>query len=455
MTQIPSGAPDFPTQENRKSFFQRNVFLVKAALIGILTLLLLIPLSMVEGLVHERQSLSLASRHDITERWSEEQTVVGPAITFICRENEETDVQGEKNVRHVVKKRIELLPEDLKIKADVGTTALRRGIYEVTVYRSKLILEGSFRLSQEQRQQLARTCPDTTDCRLSLGLSDLRGLEKQVGLQWDGRRADFVPNNENGLLSGLSTPIDPGALLGADRPVPFRIELELKGSNALYFIPLGGTTSVSIESDCPTPSFTGNFLPSARQVRDDGFSGEWNILGMNRPYPQLLEMEARESAIEQSRFGVELLMPVAQYQMSIRAIKYGALIILLTFVAMLFAETLFRGRLNPLQYLLVGLALVLFYSLLIALCEHLSFGLSYALAACMTLALLAWYTYAILREKKAAWGIGVLLAGLYFYIFVLLQMETWALLAGSLGLFVILGGVMFLSQKINTIKDRR
>ena len=103
----------------------------------------------------------------------------------------------------------------------------------------------------------------------------------------------------------------------------------------------------------------------------------------------------------------------------------------------------------------MGLALVLFYSLLIALCEHLSFGLSYALAACMTLALLAWYTYAILREKKAAWGIGVLLAGLYFYIFVLLQMETWALLAGSLGLFVILGGVMFLSQKINTIKDRR
>lgn len=455
MTQIPSGAPDTPTQENGKSFFKDNAFLIKATLIGILTLLLLIPLSMVESLIHERQRLSFSSCRDITERWSKEQTVVGPVITFAYRQNEETTAQGGGKTQRTLKKRIELLPEDLKIKGNVRTAPLRRGIYEVMVYRSTLILEGSFRLSPEQRQQLIHNDPDTTDCRLSLGLSDLRGLEKQIGLQWGDRRADFVPNNENGLLSGVSSPIALTELLDADSTVPFRIELELKGSNALFFVPLGRTTAVALESDCPTPSFTGNFLPSARQVKEDGFSCEWNILGMNRPYPQLLEMTAREEAIEQSRFGVELLMPVAQYQMSIRAVKYGILVILLTFAAMFFAETLFRARLNPMQYLLVGLALILFYSLLIALGEHLSFGLSYTLASCMTVALLSWYTYAILRAKKAAWGIGVLLAGLYFYIFILLQMETWALLAGSLGLFVILGGVMYLSQKAATVKDKR
>ena len=454
MTPHPPYPQQNPMARKEKNFFQSNAFLVKITLIGILTLLLLIPISMVESLIRERQRLSLSSRDQITERWSKEQTVAAVVLSLPFHTTEQIQNTAGQSIIHQEEKHIELLPDELNIKGEIRTTPLRRGIYEANVYRSVLTIEGRFRLSSEQAQRLNELAADGTNARLSLGISDLRGLEKQVELQWGDSRPEFIPNTENGILSGLSAAIDASALFEPDKTVPFLITLELKGSNALFFAPLGGKTTLHLDSDCPTPSFTGNFLPSDRQVRPDGFSGTWNILGMNRPYPQLLDINGKERAVEQSCFGVELLMPVAQYQMSMRSIKYAVLIVLLTFVAMLFAETITRRNLNPFQYLLVGLALVLFYSLLIALSEHLSFGLSYLCAAAMTIALLLWYAYAILRDKKAAWGIGLLLSALYFYIFVLLQMETWALLAGSMGLFAILGGVMFLSQKINTAKQR-
>ena len=454
MTPHPPYPQQNPMARKEKNFFQSNAFLLKITLIGILTLLLLIPISMVESLIRERQRLSSSSRDQITERWSKEQTVAAVVLSLPFHSTEQIQNTAGQSIIRQEEKHIELLPDELNIKGEIRTTPLRRGIYEANVYRSVLTIEGRFRLSPEQAQRLNELAVDGTNARLSLGISDLRGLEKQVELQWGDSRPEFIPNTENGILSGLSAAIDASALFEPDKTVPFLITLELKGSNALFFAPLGGKTTLHLDSDCPTPSFTGNFLPSDRQVRPDGFSGTWNILGMNRPYPQLLDINGKERAVEQSCFGVELLMPVAQYQMSMRSIKYAVLIVLLTFVAMLFAETITRRNLNPFQYLLVGLALVLFYSLLIALSEHLSFGLAYLCAAAMTIALLLWYAYAILRDKKAAWGIGLLLSALYFYIFVLLQMETWALLAGSMGLFAILGGVMFLSQKINTAKQR-
>lgn len=250
----------------------------------------------------------------------------------------------------------------------------------------------------------------------------------------------------------MAAAVDATPLLQADTTVRFRIEMELKGSDALYFAPIGRTTSIRIESDCPTPSFTGNFLPSHREVRSDGFSAQWDVIGMNRNYPQVFDFTAAEARVQDSVFGVELLVPVAQYQMTERAVKYAILILLLTFVVVLFAETLLRKPLGIFHYLLVGLALILFYSLLIALSEHLRFGWSYAIASVMIVGMLFLYTYALLREKKAALGVGGMLAGLYLYIYILLQMETYALLAGSLGLFVILAGVMFVSQKINRPK---
>ena len=173
---------------------------------------------------------------------------------------------------------------------------------------------------------------------------------------------------------------------------------------------------------------------------------------MNRNYPQILENIGRNEAVQQSAFGVELLVPVAQYQMAVRAVKYAALIILLTFVVVLFAEIVLRRRLGPLPYLLTGLALVLFYSLLVALSEHIGFALSYLTASAMTTGLLLFYMRSVLGRGSAAWGVAGMLMLLYAYIYILMQMETYALLAGSLGLFAILAGVMFLSQKVGIDK---
>ena len=447
----------FPSQpeespQEKKGFFQRNAFAIKLALIGTLVLLLLIPLAMVDSLVYQRESLAQQTRQEITSRWSGTQTLTGPVLTLSYREKE--DKTSPDKASHAEIRQIDLLPDELSVQGEVRTQTLRRSIYEAIVYRSHITLEGTFRLNEDEAAFVRSLSPETADARVSVGITDLRGLEKPLELSWNGDSLTFASGEGrgSGLLSGVAAAVDATPLLQADTTVRFRIEMELKGSDALYFAPIGRTTSIRIESDCPTPSFTGNFLPSHREVRSDGFSAQWDVIGMNRNYPQVFDFTAAEARVQDSVFGVELLVPVAQYQMTERAVKYAILILLLTFVVVLFAETLLRRPLGIFHYLLVGLALTLFYSLLIALSEHLRFGWSYAIASVMIVGMLFLYTYALLREKKAALGVGGMLTGLYLYIYILLQMETYALLAGSLGLFVILAGVMFVSQKINRPK---
>ena len=439
-----SGRPE------KKSFFHRFALLLKLLLIGFLLLILLIPLSMVESLIRERESAADAARTEIAEKWSLAQQIVGPVLSVPCLSVSETaDAQGVKTVRYT-----NILPESLKIEGRVNTQTLSRGIYEAVMYRSSLRLSGEFRLSEEEAARLAEYQADFSKARLSIGITDLRGLEKLAELQWDGQKAGFSPGtgDDTGLSSVLSTGVDAAALSKNDGSIAFSTDLSLKGSESLYFIPVGKMTSVHLSSDCATPSFSGNFLPSQREVSQEGFQSTWNVIGMNRNYPQILENIGRNEAVQQSAFGVELLVPVAQYQMTTRAVKYAVLIILLTFVVVLFAEIVLRRRLGPLPYLLTGLALVLFYSLLVALSEHIGFALSYLTASAMTTGLLLFYMRSVLGRGSAAWGVAGMLMLLYAYVYILMQMETFALLAGSLGLFAILAGVMFLSQKVGADK---
>ena len=215
------------------------------------------------------------------------------------------------------------------------------------------------------------------------------------------------------------------------------------------FTPLGKTTLVSLKSNCSTPSFTGAFLPENREVAENGFSATWKILNLNRNYPQVFTGENWSIDLNDSTFGVNLLLPVDQYQKSIRSIKYAFLIIILTFVICFFVEVLQKKNINPFQYLLIGLALCLFYTLLVSISEHLNFTLSYVIATTMTIGLLTFYLSGILKIKKTAITIGGMLLLLYTYIFILIQMEIYALLVGSIGLFIILAIIMYCSLKIN------
>ena len=234
-----------------------------------------------------------------------------------------------------------------------------------------------------------------------------------------------------------------------EEKIPFGINLRIKGSESAMFTPLGKTTFVSLKSNCSTPSFTGAFLPENREVAENGFSATWKILNLNRNYPQVFIGENWSIDLNDSTFGVNLLLPVDQYQKSIRSIKYAFLIIILTFVICFFVEVLQKKNINPFQYLLIGLALCLFYTLLVSISEHLNFTLSYVIATTMTIGLLTFYLSGILKIKKTAITIGGMLLLLYTYIFILIQMEIYALLVGSIGLFIILAIIMYCSLKIN------
>lgn len=253
---------------------------------------------------------------------------------------------------------------------------------------------------------------------------------------------------------GVHAIVDLSALK-EDKKLPYEMKIKLKGSQSISFTPLGKTTKVSLKANWNTPSFDGNYLPEKREITEKDFSAQWQVLNLNRNYSQVLVnyQNASIKDIENSNFGVNLKMPVEQYQQSMRSTKYAVLIILLTFMVIFFTEILEKTRIHALQYLLVGLALCLFYSLLLSMSEHIGFSMAYLVASALTIALVGGYMLGIIKRKKPAFIMVGLLGVLYIYVFILIQLETFALLAGSLGLFVILAMVMYFSKKIDWFNE--
>lgn len=432
---------------NRPWWTPRRLMAAKVVVIGILTLLLMIPMVMINDLVNERERTANEAVEEVGERWSLPQTVVGPVLTiprYALRRSEESG--RTERVAEVVN----ILPESLDITGDVRTEELRRGLYEAVVYRSTMELRGTFVLPPELTLRPGDPDFPLAEAMLNLGLSDLRGISEPVAVEWGTTETTFDPGiRHNQLLSsGVSCHVD-ALPLAEGRTVTFHIRLALKGSGSLYFAPVGKTTTVALQSNCRTPSFTGAFLPANRSVTDSGFVSDWKVMHLNRNYPQVLTGTDRTESVEASVFGVDVLQPVKRYQQAMRSVKYAILIILLTFVVSFFVEVLQRRHIHPLQYLLVGLALCLFYALLVSISEHTGFGLAYAIASVMTVSLITCYMAAVLKIFRTALVIGALLAALYLNVYILIGLETYALLAGSVGLFVILAVIMYVSQRID------
>ena len=219
--------------------------------------------------------------------------------------------------------------------------------------------------------------------------------------------------------------------------------------------PVGQTTTINLTSDCSTPSFNGYYLPDERQVSNKGFQASWKVLAINRDYPQIVSRTSdNRQQLSNSSFGVELKVPVEQYLKTDRAVKYAFLIILLTFAAVFFIEMRKAKPIHPVQYLLIGIALIIFYTLLLSFSEHMNFGLSYLIASVMTIGMIVVFMASVTKDKKTALGIGLLLAVLYAFVYVLLQLESYALLVGSVGIFIIVGIAMFATQKIEWYKKK-
>jgi inner membrane protein len=246
------------------------------------------------------------------------------------------------------------------------------------------------------------------------------------------------------------------AAAGPGARLPFEIDLDVAGGESLHVLPLGDTTSITMRSPWPSPSFTGRYLPHHREVGDDGFVAEWTLSGLGRPLPAAWMDGTLDASIgTASAVGVEMYSPVDLYQKTLRATKYALLFIGLSFVAYFLFETMGRLQLHPMQYLLVGFANALFYLLLLSLAEHTGFGMAYVLSAGASVVLIAGYSRSVLGGARAAGIMTALLTGLYLFLYLVLQAEDYAMLAGALGLWIILASIMFLTRRIDWYRPRR
>jgi inner membrane protein len=430
----------------------RDSVLFKMIVIGVLMLALLIPLAMVRGLITERQARHDQTATEVANSWGMAQTLAGPVlrVPYLLRGKDENGKMQVWTVNAL------FLPEDLAITGQVNPERRSRGIFEVAVYRARLSWKGTFRQPSLAAWGVAPEDVLWDQAELAFGVPDMRGLRRSVKVSWAGQDLALVPGGavEGLWTSGLRTRVA-GLGGGAEGKIyPFAFDLVLDGSRSLKFLPLGQQTTVTLSSPWPDPSFVGAYLPETRQVGEKGFDATWSVPYFGRSYPQQWRSTeattvAPQEALDASAFGVDLFLPVDAYQKTERSLKYGMLFLLLTFLTFFLYEVFNPFSLHPLQYLLVGSALILFYLLLLSISEHAPFAVAYAVASVATILLIGGYSAAILRGRLRALGTSAALAALYGYLYVLLQAEDYALLLGSVGLFAILALVMFVTRKID------
>ncbi|MBI5608019.1 MAG: cell envelope integrity protein CreD [Deltaproteobacteria bacterium] len=428
--------------------------LAKLLVIAAVMLALLVPLQMIDGLVRERQAQSRSVVQEIAESASGAQRLRGPLLVVPYRERkvvaEEVVVQQDGKANTVVRNKelfedheLVLQPATLQVTGAVKTDTLYRGLYQALTFTSQTKLTGTFELALVD---LARD-PSVTigEVRLAVGVADPRGIRNTPRLRWRTTDVEFLPETGVGKLGrGIHAPI-PLSQLGTSGTATFSLDLELFGTEALSFSPVGKDTRVQVQANWPHPSFFGRALPSHREVRDTGFSADWHSTWLNATGGRI----ARDAVDDDPEFGVRFIQPVDQYLQTDRAMKYAILFVVLTFAGFFLFEVLRRLRVHPMQYSLVGAALAMFYLLLVALSEHLEFAVAYAIASAACVGLIGFYVAHVLQHWLRGLGFAGLLGLLYGTLYGLLQSEDNALLLGAGLLFAALAAVMVLTRRLD------
>ncbi|MDH3346495.1 MAG: cell envelope integrity protein CreD [Desulfobulbaceae bacterium] len=424
------------------SEFVRNSVSIKIIAIGLLVCVLMIPMSMIDSLIQERQMRRDSVINEISDKWGQEQTIAGPVLTIPYKKHFK-DNHGNTSFSFSY---MHFLPKKLHISGSVRPEIRYRSIYEVVLYDVGLNFEGTFEYPRFEELGVPAEDIQWSAATLSMGISDMRGIKDSISAIVAEKTISFQPgiDSKDVLDSGVSAKIE----LPDDKvDFSFKLAVNLNGSHAINFVPIGGTTTVSLVSRWSNPSFSGAFLPNEREITKQGFKASWKILHLNRNYPQ--QWIGNQQRINSSSFGVKLFIPADVYQKSMRTVKYGFMFIVLTFSAFFFSEISNKKRIHPVQYLMVGFAIIIFYSLLISISEHISYGISYLISSLAIIFLITGYSNGILKSKKLSSFIFVILSTLYGYLYIVLQLEDYALLIGSIGLFLILSAIMYVTRKID------
>jgi inner membrane protein len=425
---------------------------LKAVLIGVIVLLLIVPLALLRGLVSERSALREQAYTRVAEGWGGNGVVGGPMLIVPTQRKVVERIDG-KDVTRLLRSDVYLLPARVDMKIDLNMEDEPRyvGIYAVPVYLADVRLTGEFDYAS-LRALAGKQGPDVQyfwhESRLLLPLSQVRSLREVRRATFAGQPIKLGPGRP-AVYRGSETPVDLTRLIDTAASA-FEFHTIVAGSRDLSMLPLGSTTSVQLHSNWPHPSFHGAFLPAERSITTGGFDARWQVLELNRSYAQAFsEFEANEAALAESSFGVGLYQTVDVYQRVERAVKYALLFIALTFLTFFAWEQITRNPLHPLQYLLIGLALSIFYLLLIALSEHISFVAAYVVAAVALVALIGVYVAGALRSSVRGGIAAAAMSAVYGLLYALVLSEDYALLLGAIVLFGALAAVMLVTRRID------
>lgn len=425
----------------------------KLIFIGVLTLVLLIPSSLVQNLINERAFRQENMMKDVSDKWSGSQLVAGPVLTIPYQKHIKYIGDDQKEKAKDVIENLYLLPDDLHVKAELATEILHRGIFDVVVYNTIINISGSFANADLNALNITPDQLMLNKAKITFSISDLKGLKNNPVINAGEQTSTVEPTPGGDTLfnNGLQAAIDLSAL--KNTKTAFNYTLDLKGSQELSFLHLGKTTDVEVKGNWASPSFGGRYLPETRSINDKGFSAKWRMLYYNRLFPQqwIGDNSILNNAKKQqdATFGVKLRLPVDQYQKTMRTSKYSLLIIMLTFISLFLTEVIRKQKIHVFNYLLIGAAMIIYYSLLLSFSEQIGFNLAYLVASVATVGLITTFINSLLKNKAAALLFGAILSVFYIFIYVIIQLEDFALIIGSIALFAIVAVLMYFSKKIN------
>ncbi|PHR11100.1 MAG: cell envelope integrity protein CreD [Aequorivita sp.] len=441
-------------KKGRFSNWMRNSITARMLVVGFLLLVLLIPLEFVKSLIDERANRQEEVVREINEKWGNEVLLSGPILKIPYKVISEEKIFNEKNSSYYTKTKekienVYFFPDKLDIVSQVETKPLNRSIYESVVYSAAIDVRGKFPKIDFSDTDISEENILWEKATVLIKTSNLKGIKMTPIVNLASEMLSMMPQYSTEYLNTIQSNYIPNAKEIFAEPLAFSFDLKINGSESLKFLPIGKETDATMRSNWHSPSFDGNFLPedTDKEISQDGFTANWRILQINRQFEQSFFGHLPD--LSASVFGTKLIIPVDEYQKSERTAKYGFMVIGLTLLVFLLIQLVSKIYIHPFQYVMIGLALVMFYTLLISISEHSNFFKAYAIAAFSVLALITVYSRAILKGFKFPLLICGSLASLYGFIYVIIQLENYALLVGSIGLFLILAIIMFASRTID------
>lgn len=420
---------------------------IKYIFVAIVCALLLIPVFFISRLVYEKQQRSTEAVSEVSSKWGQSQIVAGP---FISSKGNPKEVKNYTTFDSEF-----LFPKTLNADASLNVIEKKRGIYKINLYTSQIKLTGVFD-STEYGQYIT----GNNIVNVNIFIKDLKGMVSDVKVKIGDQNYEFV----SGILetdlgnSGIHFTVEYNKIKGKS----YDIEFTLNGSNSITFAPIAKTNHIALKGNWPDPSFGGSFLPTSHQITSKDFKAEWQILSLNKSFPQygkgsFMQFSNFEEGInydgninQQGQHCLtRLFNPVTDYVKARRANQYAFFLLIIVFVALFMSEYISKSNIHLIQYAIIGFAIVLFYLFLLALSEHIGFNKAYLVSALLVVIPTFFYTKSILNNLKAAISVSGLTMLLYCLFFIMLLSQDYSLLIGSVLAFILLISVMYITRNFN------